>query len=65
MDEREFDEFAANQVHVALGYALAATAIMEIGVCPIGAFDCQALSNLLNLDLTKERPVLMLAIGNC
>jgi nitroreductase / dihydropteridine reductase len=56
-------EWAAKQVYIALGFALAACAELKIDSCPIEGFDPEVTKKLLHLP-THLDPKLLLTIGN-
>ena len=55
-------EWAAKQVYIALGFAMAACAELNIDSCPMEAFDLKLLKKILNLPKNLE-PKVLLAVG--
>lgn len=53
---------SSNQAYLALGFALAACAELQIDSCPMGGFKADKYSEILNLPETV-RPVVIMAIG--
>lgn len=62
MNEIQTKDWVNNQVHVVLGFALATCTELKIDSCPVGGFDREAFSKILNLD-SDLRPVVLLAVG--
>lgn len=54
--------WAENNIHVVLGFALAACTELKIDSCPISGFDKESTREALTLDENLE-PVILLAIG--
>ena len=73
----EFKQFAANQIYIALGYALVAAASARVGCCPLGNFDAARVGAVLSACAPppigklpgstqapeQVLPVIMLALG--
>lgn len=62
MSEENILKFASEQAHIALGFALAAAAELNIDSCAIGGFDSSKYSEILGLS-KNEVPVVLLALG--
>ena len=62
LDKTTFQSFAANQAHIALGFALAAAADTKTPCCPMGGFDPTLLKKELSLP-ENETPVVIMAVG--
>jgi len=56
-------EWAANQAFISLGTVLAAAAELKIDTTPIGGFDPQQYTEILDLNSKGLKPVVVLALG--
>lgn len=55
--------WASRQTYIALGYAMVASANLQVDSTPIEGFNPQALDKLLNLDTDKEGTTVLLTLG--
>ncbi|MEN9649140.1 MAG: hypothetical protein RL094_107 [Candidatus Parcubacteria bacterium] len=62
MDESKLKHWATHQTYIALGFALAACAELQLDSCPIEGFDVKAVRETLHLPMTHEA-VVMLCVG--
>lgn len=62
MDEKSLKTWATHQTYVALGFALAACAELNVDSCPIEGFESKEYIDILNLS-DGLHPVVLLSIG--
>lgn len=62
MTPEQFTNYASNQAFLALGFALAAAADLQLGSCPMGGFDADGVKNVLALP-SNETTVALMAVG--
>lgn len=61
--EEQIGNWAANQVYIALGFAIAEAALLGVDVTPMEGFDVSGLDNLLGLSAKSLKSTALLAIG--
>lgn len=62
MNEEQTKDWVHNQIHVVLGFALAACTELKIDSCPIGGFDPNSFKEILKLE-EDLNPVILLTVG--
>ena len=63
MDTKQIEQWAINQVYLAMGNLLTICAIEQLDACPMEGFIPEAMMNLLDLSSKGLRSVLVLPIG--
>ena len=61
--EEQIKNWAANQLYIALGFAIAEAALIGVDATPMEGFDCIGMDNLLQLDQQNLQSIALLAIG--
>ena len=59
----EIQQWAKNQCYLAMGFALAEAALIEVDCTPMEGFDTSALNSYLNLETKNLNAVAILALG--
>lgn len=62
-NEEQLNKWATNQAYLALGNMLTTCALKQIDACPMEGFIPNKYAEILNLDLQKIEPVLVLPVG--